>query len=156
VRTSRIFARFVNICRSAGLTSINNEREVRTMAQSKPFRPIALLVEDDPIQREMIALLLEETDYDVIRCEDGETAELALKNRHPAVLITDVSLVGAMTGLELAHLAREADPALCIIVMSGKPPAGALPDHVTFFSKPFYPIELIRELDGGRGVGRGN
>ena len=66
------------------------------MGQSKPFRPTAVLVEDDPIQREMIALLLEETDYNVIRCEDGETAELALKNRHPAVLITDVSLVGAI------------------------------------------------------------
>lgn len=121
------------------------------MGQSKPFRPTALLVEDDPIQREMITLLLEATDYDVIRCEDGETAKLALKNRHPAVLITDVSLVGAMTGIELAHLAREADPALCIIVMSGKPPASALPDGVTFFSKPFYPIELIREIKADRG-----
>jgi DNA-binding response OmpR family regulator len=121
------------------------------MGQSKPFRPLALLVEDDPIQREMIALLLEETDYDVIRCEDGETAELALKNRHPAVLITDVSLVGAMTGIELAHLARDSDPTLCIIVMSGKPPASALPHDVTFFSKPIYPIELIRELNIGRG-----
>ena len=121
------------------------------MGQSKPFRPIALLVEDDPIQREMIALLLEETDYDVIRCEDGETAKLALKNRHPAVLITDVSLVGAMTGIELAHLARETDPGLCIIVMSGKPPASALPEGVTFFSKPFYPIELIREINTDRG-----
>ena len=121
------------------------------MGQSKPFRPIAVLVEDDPIQRELIALLLEETDYEVIRCEDGETAELALKNRHPAVLITDISLVGSMTGIELAHLARESDPALCIIVMSGKPPATALPADVTFFSKPFYPIELIRELKIGRG-----
>ncbi|HSZ96819.1 MAG TPA: response regulator, partial [Bradyrhizobium sp.] len=31
------------------------------MGQSKPFRPTALVVEDDPIQREMIVLLLEET-----------------------------------------------------------------------------------------------
>jgi DNA-binding response OmpR family regulator len=121
------------------------------MGQSKPFRPTALLVEDDPIQREMIALLLEETDYNVIRCEDAETAELALKNRHPAVLITDVSLVGPMTGIELAHRARESDPSLCIIVMSGKPPSSALPDDVTFFAKPFYPIELIRELTVDRG-----
>jgi DNA-binding NtrC family response regulator len=141
----------VNICRLAGLTYVNNKMEVRTMGQSKPFRPIAVLVEDDPIQREMIALLLEETDFDVIRCEDGETARLALKSRRPAVLITDVSLVGTMTGIELAHLAREADPTLCIIVMSGMPPASALPDDVTFFSKPIYPIELIRELHIGRG-----
>lgn len=115
------------------------------MGQSKPFRPTALVVEDDPIQREMIVLLLEETDYDVIQCEDAETAELAL-SRHPALLITDVGLVGAMTGIELMERAREADPALRVIVMSGLPLAEALPDGVTFFAKPFYAIELIREV----------
>src|SRR5579872_5538259 len=118
------------------------------MGQSKPFRPTALVVEDDPIQREMIALLLEETDYDVIQCEDAVTAELALKNRHPALLVTDISLVGEMTGIELVELARQVDPSLRVIVMSGRPLARALPDGVTFFAKPFYPIELIRELGG--------
>jgi len=120
------------------------------MGQSKPFRPIALVVEDDPVQREMIALLLEETDYDVIQCEDAETAELALKNRHPALLVTDISLVGAMTGLELVELAQQVSPSPRVIVMSGRPPARALPEGVTFFAKPFYPIELIRELGGSR------
>ena len=120
------------------------------MGQSKPFRPIALVVEDDPIQREMIALLLEETDYDVIQCEDAETAELALKNRHPALLVTDVTLVGAMTGIDLVESAKRVNPSLRVIVMSGKPPARELPDDVTFFAKPFYPIELIRELGGSR------
>jgi len=120
------------------------------MGQSKPFRPIALVVEDDPIQREMITLLLEETDYDVIQCEDAETAALALKNRHPALLITDVTLVGTMTGIELAERAREVNPLLRVIVTSGRPPARALPDGVTFFAKPFYPIELLREVSDGK------
>jgi DNA-binding NtrC family response regulator len=119
------------------------------MAQSRPFLPTALVVEDDPIQREMIALLLE-TDYDVIQCEDAETAELALKNRRTALLITDVSLVGAMTGIELVERARQLQPAIRVVVMSGRTPASALPDGVTFFEKPFYPIELIREVSPGR------
>ena len=119
------------------------------MGQSRPFRPTALVVEDDPIQREMIALLLE-TDYDVIQCEDGETAKLALKNRHPVLLITDVSLVGAMTGIELVECAQQVNPAIRIIVMSGRTLASALPEGVTFFAKPFYPIELIREVSAGR------
>ena len=42
------------------------------MGHSKPFRATALVVEDDVAQREMIALLLEESDYDVIQCESGE------------------------------------------------------------------------------------
>src|SRR5580693_2533948 len=131
------------ICNSHDLSSIG--KRGTTMGQSKPFRPTALVVEDDPIQREMIVLLLEETDYDVIQCEDAETAELAL-SRHPALLITDVGLVGAMTGIELVERAREADPALRVIVMSGLPLAHALPADVTFFAKPFYAIELIREV----------
>jgi two-component system cell cycle response regulator CpdR len=120
------------------------------MGQSKPFRPTALVVEDDPIQREMIALLLQETDYDVIQCEDAETAELALKSRHPVLLVTDITLVGEMTGIELVECALRVDPSVRVIVMSGKPPARALPDGVTFFAKPFYPIELLREVSGSK------
>ncbi len=119
------------------------------MGQSKPFRPTALVVEDDPIQREMIVRLLEENDYRVIQFEDAETAELAL-NRRPSLLITDVTLVGAMTGIELVERAREVNPALRVIVMSGQPLAELLPDGVTFFEKPFYAIELIREVGIGR------
>ncbi len=120
------------------------------MGQSKPFRPTALVVEDDPIQREMIVLLLEETDYDVMQFEDAETAELAL-NRNPALLITDVSLVGQMTGLDLVERARQVNPDLRAIVMSGQPLARALPDGVRFFPKPFYAIELIREVSTDQG-----
>jgi DNA-binding response OmpR family regulator len=76
------------------------------VGQSKPFRPTAVVVEDDPIQRHMIALLLEESDFTVIQCEDAETASLALKARHPSLLVTDIKLNGKMNGLELAHLAR--------------------------------------------------
>ena len=32
------------------------------MEQATPFKPIALVVEDDEIQRELVALLLEECD----------------------------------------------------------------------------------------------
>ena len=82
------------------------------MGQSKHLRPIAIVVEDDAIQRDMIALLLEESDFSVIQCEDAETATLALKARHPSLLITDVNLTGKMNGVELAYLARKNDPAL--------------------------------------------
>jgi DNA-binding response OmpR family regulator len=109
-----------------------------------------LVVEDDPIQREMIALLLDETNYNVIQCEDAETAVLALKNLRPTLLVTDVTLVGEMTGIDLVERAREINPALRVIVMSGRPPVRDLPEGVTFFAKPFYPIELIRELGGDR------
>jgi DNA-binding NtrC family response regulator len=115
------------------------------MGQSKPFRRTAVVVEDDDIQREMIALLLEESNFRVIQCEDAETACLALKACHPALLITDVSLTGKMNGVELAHLARMNDPVMRVVVISGQNPAAVLPDGVTFLPKPVYPVTLIRE-----------
>jgi two-component system cell cycle response regulator CpdR len=41
------------------------------MGQSKPARATALIVEDDPMQRVMICLLLEESDVNVIECESA-------------------------------------------------------------------------------------
>jgi two-component system, cell cycle response regulator CpdR len=115
------------------------------VGQSKPCRRAALVVEDDPIQRNMIALLLEESDFTVIQCEDAETASLALKARHPSLLVTDIKLSGRMNGLELAYLARMNDPMVRVLVISGYHPATGLPEGVTFLSKPVYPVALIRE-----------
>ncbi|MBR0825376.1 response regulator [Bradyrhizobium manausense] len=115
------------------------------MGQSKPFPRLAIVVEDDDIQRDMIALLLEASDFQVIQCEDAETASLALKMRHPVLLVTDINLVGRMNGIELARFARTNNPALRVVVISGQAPATALPDGVTFLAKPVYPTALIRE-----------
>ncbi len=115
------------------------------MGQSKPFPRVAIVVEDDDIQRDMIALLLEESHFQVIQCEDAETASLALKMRHPALLVTDVNLAGRMNGIELARYARDINPALRVVVISGQQPMTALPDGVTFLEKPVYPTTLIRE-----------
>ena len=87
------------------------------MGQSKPFRATALVVEDDPMQREMIALLLEESHFDVIECESAEAAEAVLRRigRDLALVMTDVSLAGAMDGGEavdarIAKLRRHRNP----------------------------------------------
>ena len=79
------------------------------MGQSKPFRATALIVEDDPMQREMICLLLEESDFDVIECESAEAAELVLERRpeNLVLMMTDVQLAGNMNGAELAHVAKK-------------------------------------------------
>lgn len=115
------------------------------MGQAKPFRATAIVVEDDAIQRDMIAMLLEQSQFDVIQCEDAETASLALKARHPSLLVTDVKLTGKMSGIELARLARASDPEVRVVVISGEPPASGLPDGVKFFSKPVYPPALLRD-----------
>ena len=119
------------------------------MGQSEPFRATALIVEDDPMQREMISLLLEESDYDVIQCESGEAAELVLEKNGEALclMMTDVQLAGDMDGVELAHVAKQRVPDIEVIVTSGKPLRRPLPDGARFWSKPWVPLDVIREAE---------
>jgi CheY-like chemotaxis protein len=119
------------------------------MGQSKPFRATALVVEDDPMQREMICLLLEESDMDVIECESAEAAELVLEEAGASLVLmmTDVQLAGHMNGVELAHVAKKFNPDLDVIVTSGTPLQQKLPDGVRFWTKPWAPLDVIREAE---------
>jgi len=67
---------------------------------------MALVVEDDVLQRASVAILLEESDMDVFQCESAEAAELVLEHVGSAIcfLFTDVNLAGSMTGIELARI----------------------------------------------------
>ena len=116
------------------------------MGQAKPFHATALVVEDDPMQREMLAVLLEESDFDVIECESAEAAEAVLRRmaRELALLMTDVSLAGDMDGVSLAYIARRYNPKLDVIVTSGKPLSRPLPQGVHYWSKPWAPLDVIR------------
>ena len=38
------------------------------------FKPIALVVEDDPDQRDLLSVLLEEVEFHVFACESAEAA----------------------------------------------------------------------------------
>lgn len=116
------------------------------MGQSRPYRAKALVVEDDPMQREMIGLLLEESDFDVIACESAEAAELVLLGNgdNVVLMMTDVELAGNMTGVELAHAAKKHKPDLDVVVTSGKPLRQRLPDGALFWAKPWAPLDVIR------------
>jgi DNA-binding NtrC family response regulator len=119
------------------------------MGQAKPLRAKALIVEDDPMQREMIGLLLEESDFDVIECESAEAAELVLRRSAGGLdlMLTDVNLAGDMNGVELAHIAKRCNPELDVIVTSGKPLRQPLPDGAKFWAKPWAPLDVIREAE---------
>jgi DNA-binding NtrC family response regulator len=119
------------------------------MGQAKPLRAKALIVEDDPMQREMIGLLLEESDFDVIECESAEAAELVLRRSAGGLdlMLTDVNLAGDMNGVELAHIAKRCNPDLDVIVTSGKPLRQPLPDGAKFWAKPWVPLDVIREAE---------
>jgi len=89
--------------------SMDQEWGGRLVGQIDPNSPIALIVEDDASLREVISVLLEESQYVVMECQSAEAAELALRELGSALtlLITDINLAGGMNGVELAFFARQ-------------------------------------------------
>ena len=116
------------------------------MGQSRPLRATVLVVEDDQLQREMIGLLLEESQCEVIECASAEAAEAVLQRcgESLSLMMTDVGLAGPMNGVQLAHVARRCNPALDVIVTSGNPLPQDLPDGAKFWPKPWAPLDIIR------------
>ncbi len=119
------------------------------MGQSKPLRATALIVEDDPMQREMICLLLEESDYNVIQCESAEAAEMVIEEVGGglSLMMTDVNLAGRLTGVELAFIAKQHNPGLDVVVTSGRPLKQPLPDGAKFWPKPWAALDVLREAE---------
>jgi CheY-like chemotaxis protein len=119
------------------------------MGQSTPFKPIALVVEDDPTQRAMAVMLLEESNMGVIQCESAEAAVQVLEKLGECVsiLFTDVNLAGRLDGVELAHFTKLRCPKVHVVVTSGLALKKTLPDGATFLPKPWLSLDLLREVD---------
>ena len=68
-------------------------------------RPRVLVVDDNPINLELITILLEGEDFDVFGVADAQEALSALQGRTFDLLVLDVQLPG-MSGLDLLRLLR--------------------------------------------------
>ena len=79
---------------------------------------VALIVEDDPFQRECLADLLKSKGLEVVECANGEVAELVLAKTGPELraLVTDVELAGKVSGVELAQYAKRKFPGLAVAI----------------------------------------
>jgi DNA-binding NtrC family response regulator len=65
-----------------------------SMAKTSPFVPVALVVEDDEMQRELVAMLLQESEMGVIQCDNAEAALDVLEKMGAllSMMFTDVNL----------------------------------------------------------------
>lgn len=119
------------------------------MGQATPFKPIALVVEDDELQREMVAVLLEESEMGVIQCESAEAALRVLERMGGCItmLFTDVNLAGSLDGIALARFARERFPKMHVIVTSGAARGQSLPAGAKFMPKPWRALDVLREAE---------
>jgi CheY-like chemotaxis protein len=119
------------------------------MGQSSPFKPIALVVEDDVFQRELVVVLLEESEMGVVQCQSAEGALRVLEKMggDVSMIFTDVNLAGKIDGVELAHFAKQRYPNIHIIVTSGLDLTKSLPEGALFMSKPWLALDVLREAE---------
>jgi len=100
-----------------------------------------LLVDDEPLAREVMAALLTDAGCHVFDAFNGVQA-LDLLGQHPeiSILVADVRMPG-MSGIELAAEARNRRPDLRIVLTSGQGPPW-LSGEVLFVPKPWRSNEV--------------
>lgn len=104
----------------------------------------ALVVEDDTLQREILADLLKDEGLEVIECTSAEAAELVVASTGSELkaLVTDISLSGEMSGVELAQYAKRKFPNINVVIVSGRSPP-YIPHDTLFLLKPYRRRELL-------------
>lgn len=82
-------------------------------------REVILVVEDEPLVRDSIALELEDAGFDVVIADNGDEASFILpKMRRIDLLLTDIRMPGRINGWVLGDMARCRRPTLPIIYTS--------------------------------------
>jgi len=124
--------------------------------------PKILIAEDDAFFRDAMERLLESSGYETRSCSCGKEAVARLAEEVFDILITDFQMPG-MDGLELIRRARNMDPTMAMILVTGVPPED-LGDRLkkskldAFLSKPLDWQELsllLESLCRMKGQGSG-
>jgi PAS domain S-box-containing protein len=110
-----------------------------------------LVVEDEPIIRDLIVEVLADMGYEALQAEDGPSGLKALQSkRRIDLLITDIGLPG-LNGRQLADQAREQRPSLKVLFITGYAgkamPTDELQKHgIAMLTKPFSVDDLARKI----------
>jgi PAS domain S-box-containing protein len=129
------------------------ENTPQSVATSAPGNRHVLVVEDEPVIREMVVEVLADHGYDVIQASDGLAAlEIIASDVALDLLITDVGLPG-INGRLLAEKARQQRPVLKILFITGYAEDaifGQIPteEGMEMLPKPFGVSDLLIHVNG--------
>lgn len=132
---------------------MNSEFISKTLFSSRRQKVI-LLVEDDDHDKEHSEKLLISLGYFVYSVSSGEEAIEILKSKsiNPDVVITDLCLLGSITGLMLALKIRNEHPNLPVVIYTGTNPAvlSALEHNFIILPKPLN-MDIIQSVSNQFG-----
>ena len=108
-----------------------------------------LVVDDEPIVREVVVRYLEHEGHTTLEAQDGTSARAMLEQQQPDLVVLDVMLPG-IDGLELCRWIR-ARSALPVILLTAR---GEEADRIVgldlgaddYVTKPFSPRELVARV----------
>jgi CheY-like chemotaxis protein len=109
-----------------------------------------LIADDEEFIVDLLATLLEEEEYRILRAYDGEQALAAIQREQPQLIITDI-MMPKMSGTELATRLRaqeKDDNHTPIILMSAVSSPLTIPNTI-YLPKPFdidHVLELVTLL----------
>jgi DNA-binding response OmpR family regulator len=112
-----------------------------------------LVVEDDELVRAMVEEALSEGGIEPASTASGEEAIALLRENKTQfrALVTDINLLGRLDGWEVARSAREMDPAMPVIYMTGTHredwASKGVPNSV-LLAKPFAPAQIVTAVAG--------
>jgi CheY-like chemotaxis protein len=113
---------------------------------------LVLVVEDDNDVRELVSNILEILDYRSIAVANALEAKEILVQDKIDILLTDMVLPGGVNGRQLAEVAKNGNPDLRVLYMSGYPAKAGkdripIPEDGHFLSKPFQTQQLADALN---------
>ena len=109
-----------------------------------------LLVEDEPMIREVMSETLQDAGFDVFEATSGDTALEILRDppRLFSILVTDFHMPGGADGAQVAERMRTLIPDIPVIIATGRPEVlkaswrEDLGYHL--LKKPYLPSHLVK------------
>jgi DNA-binding response OmpR family regulator len=118
---------------------------VKDVARQTESMGTVLVVDDEPVVRDVVARYLERDGYETLEASNGEEARRILESEEPALVVLDVMLPG-IGGLELCRWIREtSDTPVILLTALGEEAdriAGLQLGADDYVTKPFSPREL--------------
>lgn len=111
--------------------------------------PKLLYVEDDELLQLVTTIALEEAGFEVTQASNGQSArDLLVEHAGFDYVVSDISMPGGVTGVEVAKAAMDARPSCRTVLISGyaRTQLPALPDNTQFLEKPYHVRDLLAAL----------
>jgi CheY-like chemotaxis protein len=127
-----------------------------TVQDTGAAKPLIVVVDDDPLMRDMMRRILESLDYEVAVAASANAAIKIIGERRPEVVLTDVYMPEG-DGLELLNWIRSQPDPIPVVVMSGSGAsefdalaAAKSLGATNVIEKPFRLAQVVEMVDRAR------